>query len=506
MQLIDHVALRLSGENADAPGAMTPETLAELLRSIRESVDQNPRASCVWLSRFSGEAEGLLAGQLPNPNLATSDWELSAKELAERITTDQRDPSRPLAIEFHFWLGRWLTTSRDRAAGVRCARPVVELVQSGDSKLAGVTSSLLNADLPELAIELAGRHVEEFEATPDLGYLLAEAYLVSGDKAKAEALAGKTSRSIGEYVRDELSAIGPLADADRVEAYRRNYIARRLLSERGLFDWCEREMIAVVDCEVRRREREEEAGSSTGGLPSDMELAGRIQLANFYWEAQRHAEAANTLRPIEQLYATDTFKKDLVYLSQRDDVGAYYNFYAGLAAIDRGDPEAASKHLLESLAFGEREPNPDVVIAYRKIADQEPFKSQYAGMLSSMSERFRSELLTLERLYASPTEARVQQRNYRLEVASKCNILAWLLCCCEVQIEESLQLSRRSLELSPDEPAFIDTLARCLYANGKYDAAIRMQKQAIARAPHDRQHKKQLELFIEARRAAEEAE
>ncbi|GAB5406548.1 MAG: hypothetical protein Aurels2KO_47790 [Aureliella sp.] len=505
LELVGQLTETFSKNDIDeAARTDSSQTTRELLRGIREQITGSQRESTRWLGAFCREAELLIEGKLPRPSLPTDQWERAASDLSGRIKAEESDPGRQLAIDFHFWLGRWVSQSRDRDAGVRCARPVVDLVQADNVRLVDVTKSLLDAGLPELAIELSERHGDEFASVPSLGFLLAEAHVATGKNDKGEDLAKQSSLSIGQYIRDELKDVRALASADQIEAYRRSAIAGEL-DERGLFDWCERELLAVVECELRRRKRGVENGLAGSDVPSDMELVGRFQLGNFYWQAGRHAEAASALEPIEKLYAQDTFKKDLIHLARRDDVGSVYHYYAGLAAIDSKNPAKASQHLLEALKYGERDPNPDVVIAFREIADKEPYATQYKELLSGMIEQFRVSLLESERLYAS-TQRRDMQRSVGRTVAQKCNVLAWLLCCCEVEVEEAVQLSRRSLELAPDDPAYIDTLARCLFASGKFDAAIRTQKRAIEEAPHDRQHQQQLEMFIEARRAAKEAE
>ncbi len=503
LELVRHVSQQLA-KSRDGAGLEDEKTEAvrELLLGIQEKLAGSDRESCTWLNRFAREAKLYLDGDLPNPMQPIAEWQGTADGLRTRTSDDASDPGRQLAIDFHFWLGRWISQSRDRASGVSCARPVVQLVQADNVRLADVTKSLLDARLPELAIELSERHKEEFDKVPALGFLLAESHLANGNRDKAEKLAKQTSQKIGEYIRGELKDVRALASADQIEAYRRSAMAGQL-EDRGLFQWCERELIAVIECEVRRRNRALEIGRVGSEVPSDMELVGRFQLGDFYWQAGRHAEAASALEPVERLYAQDNFKKDLVHLTRRDDVGSVYHFYAGLAAIDSQNPPKASEHLLQALKFGERAPNPDVVIAYRQIAYEEPYATKYQELLNGMIDQFRAELLEDERLYAS-TERREMQRSFGQSVAQKCNVLAWLLCCCEVELEEAIQLSRRSLELQPGDPAYIDTLARCLFASGKFDAAIRTQKQAIEKAPHDRQHQQQLAMFIEARRVAEE--
>lgn len=491
----------LTSQGASSAGS-SPDTAdrkqyEELLRTIQEAVGKKERPGCLWLEQCCSELEKLMEGKLPDASRDASPWKGFAADLAATALSEQRDPSRQLAERFHYWMGGWITQTRDRATAVDASRPVLELVQSKGGKLDEVCKWLLDGQLPELLIELGGQQPEQFEKSPRLGFLLAEAYGKQGDASKADQQAEATSRRIGEYVREQMRTLNATVDTPRVEAYRRSDIAREL-KRRGMYDWCETELKSAIEILAKSRQSKKKAGVVGGELPSDMEITTRLELSQFYWEAGQNEQAAATLRPVELLYASDQFQKDLAYVMTRSDVGALYNFYAGLDCIDNGQVEAASKFLLAAMGFQEQAPNPDIVIAYRKLAASEPYATEYAKMLESMSDYYRQQLLTLERQLAA-AHTRVEQRSVQRSLARSCNVLAWLLACCETDTEEALQLGRRAVELEPQEPAYMDTLARSLYADGKIEAAIRMQEEVIGLAPHERQYKSQLYFLIKQR-------
>ena len=62
-------------------------------------------------------------------------------------------------------------------------------------------------------------------------------------------------------------------------------------------------------------------------------------------------------------------------------------------------------------------------------------------------------------------------------------------------MQEALRASRRSLELSPDNAAYLDTLGRCYYALGDLENAIRFQSRAVQLEPSTQQIRRQLEFF-----------
>jgi tetratricopeptide (TPR) repeat protein len=75
------------------------------------------------------------------------------------------------------------------------------------------------------------------------------------------------------------------------------------------------------------------------------------------------------------------------------------------------------------------------------------------------------------------------------------NQTAWLIANTEGNAQEALAMSKRSLELRPNEAAYLDTLGRCYYAVGDLEGAIRAQKEAIKSEPFSGQMTRQLKLF-----------
>lgn len=473
----------------------------ELLGEILDASKDRPRKSCMWIERCCDEVQQLLGGRLPDASLGASPWGPFAEELTADVATEQRE-SRALAKRFHYWMGRWMTETRDRPTAVEASRPLITLVKSKgthvklrETDLIEVCKWLLDGQLPELLVELGQQQTEQFSQSPRLGFLLAEAFIKQGDASKANRQAKETSQRIGENARQQMRSLNASYDVLRLEAYRRSDIADGLKS-RGMYDWSENELQTAIEILAKSRQAKKEAGEVGGDLPSDMEMHTRFELSQFYWEAGKNEQAAATLRQVELLYASDQFREDTS--TTRSDVGTLYNFYAGLDSIDKGQVEAASEFLLKAMEFENQIPNPDIVIAYRKIAESEPYATKYAEILESMADHYRQQLLAFERRLAS-AQTRQDQRTIRREVAQSCNVLAWLLACCETDTEEALQLSRRAVELDPGQSAYMDTLARSLYAAGKIDAAIQMQQDALALDPHEMQYKSQLYLFIEQR-------
>ena len=82
------------------------------------------------------------------------------------------------------------------------------------------------------------------------------------------------------------------------------------------------------------------------------------------------------------------------------------------------------------------------------------------------------------------------------ELATNLNNLAWFYAIHKRDIEEGIKLSKQSLELRPDEAAYLDTLAELYFQNGQKDEARKYIKQAIDKKPHHLlYYQQQLEKF-----------
>lgn len=129
----------------------------------------------------------------------------------------------------------------------------------------------------------------------------------------------------------------------------------------------------------------------------------------------------------------------------------------------------------------------DVLIALYRITDLEP----------ELRQRTR-------RLIAEGTVEFRRQIEEEPNDPTPYNQLAWLLSNTEGDQDLALRSSQKSLELKPDEAAYLDTLGRCYYAQGDYGNAVKYQTKAVEIDPHSGLMKKQLAVFREALAKAQE--
>jgi tetratricopeptide (TPR) repeat protein len=92
--------------------------------------------------------------------------------------------------------------------------------------------------------------------------------------------------------------------------------------------------------------------------------------------------------------------------------------------------------------------------------------------------KLRGEIRNNEELLQRPMEED-RRKHYGREVEQKNNELAWLLSNTGGDFQEALKASERSLELRPDYPPYLDTLARCYYSLGDFENAVKFQLRAV---------------------------
>jgi tetratricopeptide (TPR) repeat protein len=435
-----------------------------LCQSILLVLDRAERTAARWLSTHASHLLGL-------ESVGIDTWKGFADELTLEVSQNQRirGEQKLLVLQYYEWMTEWALKQQGRLATLDMVRPSMRLVEPNPYAVREYGYWALEMALPELIVELSEVYESFFENDQELSYLLAEAYLKSGDQSRAQQLAQQALNL--PIARSKL--LGQLArgNASEIEAARRETQARRL-RERGLFDWAEAEYRAAIELESRGKD------------------ALRIALAEFYWEGGQYDKAAAILEQAAQVNAAD---KNLPgSLVDHAAIVAHYNWYRALQAVKEGSRDRAIEYFglaLEANATASMQ-NPDILIALYKNAKSDDDWRLFHSHFDAMVNRYRS-LVTGE-------EARLAQSNFGqfanagADLAEACNQLAWLLSNCQTSVEEAVYLSQRSLEYYPEIPAYLDTMARCAFAAGSLESALEFQRKAILKAPHDRMMQSQL--------------
>jgi tetratricopeptide (TPR) repeat protein len=461
-----------------------------LTPSILLTIEKDQRRAARWLRTLTEDMQGS-ATQTDAWKAFAADEAIDAAKLQE--ANEGRRPiaeSNVGALRFNNWVGKWLTKRVDRQQALEAVKQSLGLVANNPYACLEYTKWALDAQLPELVVELSNKHAEIFQLEPQLGFLLAECHLRAGNPEAAEAQAEQASQQI-QKLAEKVTPIAATMNVNDIVANRRTLIAKDLLVERGMFDWAEREFKLAVDLETSLR----------------IEVLARSTFGEFYWSGGEYQKAADSLRP---LFDDPNAAKESGLpgrASELSYVAPYFYFYEGLAETQRKNFERASEMLVKAFEAGEPSPagnNPDIVIAMKQIADNEDRQQVFEMYFDAMVQDFRASVITSEQVLAESPDRRT--RDYlSVELANNCNQLAWLLSRCEVPGEEAVNLSRRSLEFYPNQPAYLDTLGRCYFTAGKIGEAIKMQERALVASPHDRQMKAQLAEFKAALAAQETA-
>lgn len=477
MQAVHQKLQRAQFEDVDHPH--TTELAASLLLTLGDS--QRPASR--WLIALTDDLNAL--PQLPDAHVER--WRIALELEHQQSPTNipanagQFEQFRSLAVTLRLyrWLGTWITEHHNRDTALQLVRSSLQMIGKEPHALLSASAWAIEAKLPELVADLAAQYPEPFQAEPQLGYYLAESYLQRNDLAAAD----EAAHSASEAVIKQLDLLKKLPNLSLVEIQaNRHYQHARLLASRGLYQWAEQQYLMGLE------------------LDSKIQAVTRNDLAQLYWFGAEYDKAAAILKPIadqvqqnpdsELPGAPDIYSNPALSL-------ANFHFYSGLAALERNDMAEASKHLQQALAIEGVPPNPDIVIAMRQLANDETYRQAFQTNFDQMSNSFRVRVLEAEQELSRATD-RMTRAMAGPQLAEECNQLAWLLSKCEISPIEAVNLSLRSLELMPDEPVYLDTLARCYFAAGRVDDAVLIQRKAVQLSPHERQMKRQLEEFESA--------
>lgn len=512
----------------------TPQVPEGLMHSVAETLGSGDRRAVQWIHQVVDDIKELETSsdsetpQLDSANLAA--WkEFAEHEINLPLPNGRRQASiqRKLVLDFVTRSCAWLNHCGAKDASIDLVRPTIEFLLDRPQQLASYVTTILDDwHVPEMVVELARENETLFQEDAELGYLLAEAHRQGGDEAAANAQAKLTSDRIAnppEKVQALLKRNGGRS-REMIASIRAQLAAT--LTLRSNFDWAENEyQRAIRDLTVEDEdasEKEQESNPQEARLQLQRqryEWSIRENFAEFYWFGGQNQRAADVLEPLVDAIedrlrkeAEDDEneaqpKKRSYQLIQQEEsdrrVQAAYHFYQGLAHTDAAENEKARESLKKSLELNPT--NPDIIIAMRNVADTPQYRALYEEKFDAMRETFRSLVVQEEEMHSRAT--RNQQRQLENNLAHYCNQLAWLLGKCESNPQEAIRLSERSLKLSPEQPAYLDTLARCYFSAGEFEKAVETQRQAVKLAPYERMMAAQLnefEMALSKHRASQE--
>ncbi len=288
----------------------------------------------------------------------------------------------------------------------------------------------------------------------DLLYIVAEAQLARGDAAAAEQSAGQALK------------LNPSADEPSLAMH---FQTAKGLAERGRFEWATNEWERVIH---------NAPPHSPAGI-----AAARL-LAELYHDRGRDDRATETLGAIEKIYARQSNLWSLPDLERGDAlalgaVRARVDYFDACHWKALGD-RAKQRECLEK-ALATQSYDIEVLIECYQIPDT---PADFRAKIRKLIEKRLCELREQAADFGANPAA-----------ASPCNEFAWLAANTEGDLDEALQLSKRSLDLVGEQGAYCDTLARVYFAKGDYAEAVKQQTRAAELSPHMLAVRNQLALF-----------
>jgi tetratricopeptide (TPR) repeat protein len=223
-------------------------------------------------------------------------------------------------------------------------------------------------------------------------------------------------------------------------------------------------------------------------------MLSRIWLANLLHDYEREKDAADALEPLvktvlkegqrAQLYArTREIYHDKIDFPSPKELAARFHFYRACQYKNEKDLQRARGEY--ELAIGFDSNDADVLIdMYRFPEADHNWRAAALERVRKLEKQFEKEI------EENPTDAPAY------------NQWAWLVSNTEGDFQKAIRYSHRSIELNKrgesGEASFLDTLARCYYAAGDYENAVKYEREAIAKVNYLQVMNRQLALFEKA--------
>jgi tetratricopeptide (TPR) repeat protein len=444
------LGLKLSQAQRDAASAAC---LAELGTS--------DRAPANWIRLYLRE--------LADPETAIAEWQTA--NAAELALLKQESPDTDLPAVYDL-LNRHLDHCHElklAEATTAALLAIVDMtddsddpVAAGDRLQTGLGWSIKwiidNQQWQALAA-IEDRYDAAIRESRRLLYTLAAAVSRKGQQERADSLAER-AYAMPDGEDDDV-------DSDRV-------LVAKIVAELGRVDWAEREYRRVIE----ERPVLDERG-----------LQARSDLATWLHDREDFAGAAEVLTELCDAAAADDVGRqqlieaiEMTAISGREtllNIEARKEFYLACVAEARKDYKEQLDRL--EAAYKKYEKDPDILIAmYRSPGADEESKQRTASRIGRTAKFM---------------QALIDEYD---DVPSYYNQYAWLISNTEGNFQLAIEYSKKSLELAPDEPSYLDTLGRCYYAAGDYENAVKSQRKAVELAPQYGVMRRQLRLFEQA--------
>ncbi|MBX3414000.1 MAG: tetratricopeptide repeat protein [Pirellulales bacterium] len=407
---------------------------------IVETLARSPRPAAAWLRLYARAHE--------NPERYLAEWNGIVD--AEQATFEQfPDQSRAefLVALLREQIQRLDELDRDEEV-LDAMRRIVQFERGETEPLLELLAWLVERKAWSVVDDLARRFSGRIHEEPLLLYALADARILEGREADAEALAKQALT---------LNATDP---ADHLQT-------AQTLRQRGQPRWAEAELRHVIE---------------TGQADNGTVMLGCYLLADLIYDRAEYLAAAQLLEEqikkfAERMQAAggDVSSRNVLDTVRKRMGGRMHYYYA--------------MHFHELGEFGKETENLDRAI------ESDPQDIDVLIALHRLPKPGEERQRKTEKMIEDTVSSYEQLIQNQPDNATNYNQLAWLWANTGRKQQQALEYSRRSLELSPNESGYLDTLARCYYALGQLDKAVAAQLQAVSLDPHSGQMNRQLKQF-----------
>lgn len=465
----------------------TPNDRSERInqaRSIRSKIKDPDLIANAWLLQYANDLE--------SGRLSAESWQALFDEhrrLAVHGDTAVDSTTNQLLQLV------WITAERAIDQGspesaLEIVRGNVDLIPARTQDLIQATSWILDHSLYPAIATMYETQSDLFQKSPILLYSAAEAYSRMDQSLVAAQLAdwALEINPLPVLIDPSDDPASP-KEADQPDQFIHPQVIRLHaeahvkiafeLSQRGLFRWAEKEFQLVLD-----------------RLPLDHTMAARARLlaAEMHGELQNHQAVIDMLTPLAQRIEKDNEFEERLIADQFTSaiVRSNLDFHRGLLLIEQGKSEQAQPILKR--AFETNRENIDILIAMYRLDGEQPWRDE---VRETLAQQIRFAEAEVNEAVNTPRRL-VPFRLSNTHIAKRLNAYAWLVSNTEGDYQKALKYSRESLRLTPNQPALMDTCARCYFAVDDFEAAVKMQARACERMPHSPPLQRQLEQFEQA--------
>lgn len=392
-----------------------------------------------------------------------------------------RLPPRPATWRLLAWAQPDRATERMEQAWA-AAR---ERVKAGGGREAGAVCGLVARDLTALYraekrwadVERCWRQLADETGSADAALELMALAIERGRPKQAEAewkhygplLAGD-GRALHLAAR-ALAADGDAAGAEAVAATalslhpnngRAHLTVGLYLVGRGMLEAAEKEFVRAVELSSSDHETQ---------------LRARFRLADVYGHRGNTAKETEQLETVLHLFEAlqQIGRGAEPFTEEIKDLRCRLLLLQAKSHEKAGDDAARERSLREALKLWPH--HPDVLIALNGLLRKRGGAAEAGTLVEAAAKYYR------ERIAEQPDEA----NHY--------NNLAWLLANTDRELDEALHSSQKSLELSPDNAAYLDTLAEVHLRMGRPARAVEFARQATEQEPESLDLAERLKRF-----------